>query len=71
MQMIVTERVRKMIKCDTSMRRSKEDAVRQNPNVHQWRCLKDCERCICGMKPNYNTGAWEHINTDNLDRRKK
>ena len=51
-----------MIKCDESMRRSKEQGyIREG--VH-WRCDLQCEYCHCALhkKPD---GTWEHKTVGN------
>ena len=56
-----------MIRCDEPMRRSKERASRhayKQYGIPNWRCDKNCERCICGMTINLK-GEWEHNNTEN------
>ena len=50
------------IRCDKSMRRSKERAVNESWAIYgipKWRCTGDCAKCICGMKQDIK-GVWEH-----------
>lgn len=47
-----------MIRCDESMKRSKEKASIYRKQI--WRCNKDCERCICGMTFDHSHGWWQH-----------
>ena len=58
-----TERnLEKMIKCDESMKKSKEQGyIREG--VH-WYCNGDCENCHCALhkKPD---GTWEHKTVGN------
>lgn len=55
------------MKCDIAMRRSKERASRENPHVEQWKCTKNCARCICGMKYEKHSGAWVHCTPSTTD----
>ena len=52
------------IRCDEALKCSKERASNESWKVYgipQWKCTKECERCICGMKYNETNGSWEHI----------
>lgn len=49
------------IRCDTSMKRSKEEAMSfQVYRIPKWKCNNDCERCICGMTFDSFKGVWSH-----------
>lgn len=60
-----------MIRCDEPMRKSKEQARSWEVyGIPKWRCTRDCERCICGMKLDRHSGAWEHNNTQHMENKK-
>ena len=48
------------IRCDESMRRSKERCY--TPFHTRWRCTGECKACICGLRKT-QTGDWEHVTT--------
>ena len=47
-----------MIKCDESMRRSKERCW--TPNNRRWRCTGECKECHCALFKK-DDGTWEHL----------
>lgn len=54
-----------MIRCDEQMKKSKEKARSWTAyGIPKWRCTKDCERCICGMRFDPVHGTWAHNNTE-------
>lgn len=50
-----------MIKCDESMRRSKERCY--IPFGRRWRCTTNCKECICAMFKQED-GTWIHKKLD-------
>ena len=52
-----------MIRCDEPMKRRKEQAAKETRIANQWYCSGECNRCICGLKKNYD-GTWSHVNTN-------
>lgn len=50
------------VRCDVSMRRSKEEASRwswKTYGIPKWKCTGNCESCICGLVKTWK-GTWEH-----------
>ena len=56
-----------MIKCDTSMKRSKERCYL--PDGRHWRCDMNCQDCHCALHKREN-GTWEHFSVREKEKKK-